>query len=67
MHHPCQIARPEWSSELDIDKDRARSSRLAFLREFADTRAVVLGTHFPNPAGGRIVRTNDGYVFDTRL
>ena len=67
LHHPCQIAHPEWSSDLDFDKDSARSARLAFLQEFADTSTIVLGTHFPDPAGGRIVRRDEGYVFETSL
>lgn len=66
MHHPCQAAHPEWSSTLDFDQDLARVSRLAFLDEFADTPAIVLGTHFPDPAGGRIERSNASFVFNTR-
>jgi glyoxylase-like metal-dependent hydrolase (beta-lactamase superfamily II) len=66
MHHPCQVAYPEWSSELDVDKNLARSSRSAFLAEFAGTPTLVLGTHFPSPTAGRLVRTRDGYVFDAR-
>lgn len=63
MHHPCQIARPEWSSDLDVDKDLSRASRLAFLAEFADTRALVLGTHFAGRTAGRITRDGDSYTF----
>jgi glyoxylase-like metal-dependent hydrolase (beta-lactamase superfamily II) len=63
MHHPCQIAHPEWSSELDVDKDLARTSRVAFVADFADKPALVLGTHFPGPTGGRIVRDRDRHLF----
>jgi glyoxylase-like metal-dependent hydrolase (beta-lactamase superfamily II) len=65
MHHPCQVAHPQWSSVLDVDQDRARTARAAFLEEFADS-ALVLGTHFASPTAGRIVRTPGGYIFDTQ-
>lgn len=63
MHHPCQIAHPEWSSDLDVDKDLSRASRFAFLAEFADTPALVLGTHFAGRTAGRITRDGDSYAF----
>ena len=63
MHHPCQIAHPEWSSDLDVDKDLARRSRLAFLGEFADTSSLVFGTHFAGPTGGIVVAGPETYRF----
>ena len=27
MHHPCQMARPEWASSFDSDADQARATR----------------------------------------
>ena len=64
MHHPCQIARPDWVTPFDTDSAQARATREAFLARYADTPTLVLGTHFANPVGGRIVRDGDSYRFD---
>lgn len=64
MHHPCQIARPDWLCPFDSDSVQAQATREAFLERYADTPVLVLGTHFANPVGGRIVRDGDTYRFD---
>lgn len=65
MHHPCQIARPEWVTPFDNDNAHALATRKAFLERYADRPVLVLGTHFANPVGGHIVRDGDGsYRFD---
>ena len=65
MHHPCQIARPEWVTPFDNDNAHAMATRKAFLERYADRPVLVLGTHFANPVGGHIVRDGDGsYRFD---
>jgi glyoxylase-like metal-dependent hydrolase (beta-lactamase superfamily II) len=61
MHHPCQIARPEWSSTADSDPEQARRTRAAMLARLAGAPVLVLGTHFAGPTAGRIVR--DGEAF----
>ena len=61
MHHPCQIARPEWSSTADSDPDAARRTREAMLAGLAGTPTLVIGTHFAGRTAGRIVR--DGEAF----
>ena len=61
MHHPVQVAHPEWGSRADTDKAQAEATRLAFLRRYADRPVLVLGTHFAAPTGGRLVRDGDGY------
>ena len=64
MHHPVQVAHPEWGSRADTDKAQAETTRLAFLRRYADRPVLVLGTHFAAPTGGRLVRDGDGYRLD---
>ena len=64
MHHPVQIAHPEWGSRADHDKAQAEATRLAFLRRYADRPVLVLGTHFAGPTGGRLVRDGDSYRLD---
>ena len=64
MHHPCQNGRPEWVTPFDADNDAAVVTRKAFLERYADKPILVLGTHFANPVGGRIVRDGNTYRFD---
>lgn len=64
MHHPAQIARPDWSTPFDTDVAQARATREAFLERYVDRPVLVLGTHFADPVGGRIVRDGDTYRLD---
>ena len=59
MHHPCQIARPEWSSTADSDPLQARHTRERVLTDLAETPTLVIGTHFAGRTAGRIVRDGD--------
>jgi glyoxylase-like metal-dependent hydrolase (beta-lactamase superfamily II) len=61
MHHPCQMAHPEWASAADSDPHQARATRAALLDRCADAPLLVIGTHFATPTAGRVVR--DGTVF----
>lgn len=62
LHHPCQIAHPEWMS-YDTDKKQALATRLAFLNRFADTETFVIGSHFAAPAIGTIQKDRHGFKF----
>ena len=64
MHHPCQIAHPEWSSDLDDDAKAAAVTRRAFLEKLANTGTLLIGTHFAGPTAGRIVREGNAYRFE---
>jgi glyoxylase-like metal-dependent hydrolase (beta-lactamase superfamily II) len=61
MHHPCQIARPDWSSTADSDPDAARATREAMLTRLAGARTLVIGTHFAGRTAGHVVP--DGPTF----
>jgi glyoxylase-like metal-dependent hydrolase (beta-lactamase superfamily II) len=61
MHHPCQIARPDWSSTADSDAEEARRTRERMLRELCDRPVLVIGTHFAGATAGHIVRDGDAY------
>jgi glyoxylase-like metal-dependent hydrolase (beta-lactamase superfamily II) len=63
MHHPCQIARPEWSPGFDSDKAAARVTRAAFLGDVADAPILIIGTHFSAPTAGHIEREGDSFRF----
>ncbi len=60
MHHPCQIAHPEWSSTADDDADRARSTRTDFIEKYADTDTLIIGTHFATPTAGHLKKRPSG-------
>jgi glyoxylase-like metal-dependent hydrolase (beta-lactamase superfamily II) len=61
MHHPCQIARPEWSSTADSDPVEARLTRERMLTQLADTPILVIGTHFAGRTAGRVDLDGDAY------
>jgi glyoxylase-like metal-dependent hydrolase (beta-lactamase superfamily II) len=61
MHHPCQIARPEWSSTADSNAVQARQTRERMLGELAGRPTLVIGTHFAGRTAGHIVRDGDAF------
>ena len=61
MHHPCQIARPEWSSTADSDPVLAWHTRERMLIGLAATSMLVIGTHFAGRTAGHVV--HDGAAF----
>ena len=61
MHHPRQIARPEWSSTADTDPVEARHTREAMLTGLSDRPTLVIGTHFAGRTAGRVVREGDAF------
>jgi glyoxylase-like metal-dependent hydrolase (beta-lactamase superfamily II) len=63
MHHPVQVAEPQWGSHFDSDTDAARKTRRAFCERYADRPVTVLGTHFHHPTAGRIVRHEQTWRF----
>lgn len=65
MHHPCQIARPQWSSPFDFDREQALDTRRAFISRYGDTPVLVIGTHFAAPTAGHIVAGDEGWWLQT--
>ena len=63
MHHPVQVAEPEWQTSFDTDPIAAQATRRAFCARYADGPVAVLGTHFHHPTAGRIVSHGDGWRF----
>lgn len=64
MHHPCQIAHPEWSPLFDSDQEASRATRRAMVKDWADLPILVIGTHFAGPTAGRIKRDGASYRFE---
>ena len=65
LHNPAQVARPEWSSFADFDAAACRETRGRVLADFAGQPVLVMGTHFPEPTGGSIIRDGAAYRFKT--
>ena len=61
LHHPCQMARPEWVSSADYDAEQARRTRRDVFARLAGTRTLVIGTHFATPTAGRVVPAGDAF------
>ena len=61
IHHPCQMARLDWSSAADSDSERAARTRREMFSRLADTPTLVIGTHFAGATAGRIVRDGDAF------
>ena len=55
MHHPCQIAYPDWGAS-DFDGRLAQDSRSQLIERFADSDTLIIGAHFADPVAGRIRR-----------
>ena len=64
VHHPCQIAHPHWSSNVDSDPELAAYTRRRIFDMYADTPTLIVGTHFAAPTAGRLVRDGDAYRLD---
>jgi glyoxylase-like metal-dependent hydrolase (beta-lactamase superfamily II) len=61
VHHPCQMAHPEWASAPDYDAEQSIRTRNETFAALAGGKTLVIGTHFATPTAGHVVR--DGEVF----
>jgi glyoxylase-like metal-dependent hydrolase (beta-lactamase superfamily II) len=66
MHHPCQIAHPEWAPNFDNDRQAALATRRRVLAEAADQPILLIGTHFAAPTAGRIRRDGDAFRLESQ-
>jgi glyoxylase-like metal-dependent hydrolase (beta-lactamase superfamily II) len=62
IHHPCQMAHPDWSLG-DDDPRAAALTRSRLFAEWADQPTLVIATHFPDPTAGHIIRDGDAFRF----
>ena len=63
VHHPCQIANPDWAPDFDTSKEASTATRKAKFSDWADRPILVIGTHFAAPTAGRVVRDGNSYRF----
>ena len=63
-HHPCQLARPHWSTAYDSDMAAAVSTRLQMFSEWSDRPILVIGTHFAGRTAGYLKGDKDTFRLD---
>lgn len=66
VHHPCQLAYPDWGMGADALPEKAIKTRRKMLGELADSDTLFIGTHFANPVAGYIENKTEGFFLDTR-
>lgn len=64
MHHPCQLAHPDWSPPFDSDQVASEATRRRILEAVADQPILVIGTHFAAPTAGHVKRDGAAYRFE---
>jgi glyoxylase-like metal-dependent hydrolase (beta-lactamase superfamily II) len=63
-HHPCQMARLDWSSTADSDPKQSAVTRRELFSRFADTPTLVIGGHFN---AGYIRRAGESFNFAAQV
>jgi len=61
VHHPCQMAWPQWASAADFDPEQSTRTRREVFGRLAGTPTLVIGTHFAGASAGRVVRDGDAF------
>ena len=61
VHHPCQMAWPQWASAADFDPEQSTRTRREVFGRLAGTPTLVIGTHFAGATAGRVVRDGDAF------
>ncbi len=64
VHHPVQLAEPEWKMIADTDAQQAIETRRGFVERYGDRPVLVIGTHFAGPTAGHIVRRDGRCRFE---
>ena len=65
MHHPIQLVDPLRHGNFDMDKAQGALTRQAFVERFANSKALIIGSHFCDPTAGWIVRDGAGWKLRT--
>ncbi len=63
VHHPIQLAQPEWASSADTDSAAAIATRRSSFAAWEHRNALVIGTHFAGPGAGRLQAAGDGWNY----
>jgi len=63
IHHPCQVAHPDFTLTSDSEPARGSRTRWEMFERLADHPVLLLISHFAGATGGHIVREGGGYRF----
>ncbi|MGD1257011.1 MBL fold metallo-hydrolase [Mycobacterium seoulense] len=58
-HCPFELQDPEWQLIGDVDRELARQTREAYIRELEDGQAYAAGSHFPGLNFGRLMSSGN--------
>ena len=61
LHHEAHVEHPEWDGPADDDRPLALATRIALLRELADSSARAVASHVAGPAGFTVVAAGSGF------
>lgn len=61
IHHPVQLVHPDLGSCVDIAPAAAARTRHELLASLSGTRTLLLGSHFPPPTAGHVIREGAAY------
>lgn len=64
LHHPCQMAHPQWAAVADCDSVQAAAMRRSVLESHGDGPTLIIGTHFATPTAGYLKRDGAGWRLD---
>ena len=64
IHHPCQMARPDWAATVDYDPVQSTKTRREMFSNLAGSGVLVVGTHFAAPTAGHIERDGEAFRLD---
>ncbi len=64
VHHPSQLAHPEWGIFSDFDPAAAYRTRVALFSMCADTGTLLIGSHFAPPAAVRVKRVGEVFAVE---
>lgn len=62
IHHPVQLAHPEWGSASDWDPAMAARTRRELLEQCARTGMLLFGSHFADALPHRVARSGDAFA-----
>ena len=61
LHHPSQMAYPEWCPSVDVDQTLSPATRRSLLAEAESKGLLFIGTHFAGPTAGRVVKDGENW------
>lgn len=61
VHHPCQMAHPDWAAVVDTDPSQSTAMRRKVFSEHAGKPVLIIGTHFASPSAGYLKEDGDAW------